>query len=112
MTNTSNTHMTVIASNNVTCENIPDVKYNDDTVWGFDVYLAARLTATTNLYANYHIKGINRGDCWVIYTSCIGDTNQDCILSFNITDDGQLQYSTTNFTGFSSLIFKYKVITY
>ena len=98
---------TFTAANNVTFQNIPNIEYSDNTVWGFDVYLAARLTATTNLYANYHIKGVNKGNSWEIISNYVGDS----ILSFNITSNGQLQYSTTNFTGFSNLILKYKVFT-
>lgn len=99
--------MTFTAANNVTSQNIPSINYSGNSVWGFDVYLAARLTATTNLYANYHIKAVNKQTSWELITNYVGDS----ILSFNITNNGQLQYSTPNFTGFSSLIFKYKVFT-
>lgn len=99
--------MTFTAANNVTSQNIPTISYSGDSVWGFDVYLAARLTATPNLFANYHIRAVNRSGSWELITNYVGDS----ILSFNITNDGQLQYSTPNFTGFSSLIFKYKVLT-
>ena len=99
--------MTFTAANNVTSQSIPSINYSGSSVWGFDVYLAARLTATTNLYANYHIKAVNKQTSWELITNYVGDS----ILSFNITNDGQLQYSTQNFSGFSSLIFKYKVFT-
>ena len=98
---------TFTAGNNVTSANIPTIEYSDNTVWGFDVYLAARLTATSNLYANYHIRAVNKVTSWELVSNYVGDS----ILSFNITNTGQLQYSTPNFSGFSSLIFKYKVIT-
>ena len=96
-----------IASNNVISANIPSIEYTDNTVWGFDVYLSARLIATTNLYSNYHIRAVNKGSDWEIVSNYVGDS----ILEFNITTNGQLQYSTINYTGFTSLIFKYKVLT-
>ena len=99
--------ITFSAGNNLTSQNIPTIYYNDDSVWGYDVYLSARLIATTNLYANYHIRAVNKGTSWELVTNYVGDS----ILSFNITNDGQLQYSTPNFSGFSSLTFKYKVLT-
>jgi hypothetical protein len=99
--------MTFTAANNVTSQNIPSIYYSGNSVWGFDVYLAARLTATTNLFSNYHIRAVNRNGSWELVSNYVGDS----ILSFNITNDGQLQYSTPNFAGFSSLIFKYKVFT-
>lgn len=95
------------ASNNTTLGNIPSISYDDNTVWGFDIYLSARLIATTNMYSNYHIRAVNKGVTWEIVTSYVGDS----IVTFNITNDGQLQYTTPNFTGFTSLTFKYKVLT-
>lgn len=99
--------ITFTAANNVTFQNIPSINYTGSSVWGFDVYLSARLIANTNLYANYHIRAVNKDSNWEIVSNYVGDS----ILEFNITNDGQLQYSTINFTGFSSLVFKYKVFT-
>ena len=98
--------MTFTAANNVTSANIPTINYANN-VWGFDIYLAARLTATTNLYSNYHIRAVNKNGSWELVSNYVGDS----ILEFNITNDGQLQYTTPNYSGFSSLIFKYKVLT-
>lgn len=99
--------ITFTAANNVTSQNIPSISYSGNSVWGFDVYLSVRLTATTNLYSNYHIRAVNLGTSWELISNYVGDS----ILSFNITNNGQLQYSTPNFSGFTSLIFKYKVFT-
>jgi hypothetical protein len=99
--------ITFTAANNVTSQNIPSINYTGSSVWGFDVYLSARLIASTNLYANYHIRAVNKGSTWEIVSNYVGDS----ILEFNITANGQLQYSTTDFTGFSSIVFKYKVFT-
>ncbi len=52
-------------ANNVTSQNIPTINYSGNSVWGFDVYSAARLTATTNLFSNYHIRAVNRNGSWV-----------------------------------------------
>jgi hypothetical protein len=94
------------ASNNVVSENINTLLF-PNSVFGFDIYLSARLIATNNLYSNYHIRGVNKGLTWEIITSYVGDS----IATFNITNDGQLQYTTPNFTGFTNLTFKYKVFT-
>ena len=98
--------VTFTAANNVTSANIPAINY-DSNVWGFDLYLSAQLIATTNLYSNYHVRGVNRGTSWEIITSYVGDS----IITFDMTNAGQLRYSTPNYPGFSSLIFKYKVFT-
>ena len=75
------------------------------SVWSFDIYLAARLTtsASNNLYCNFHIRGINKGTSWEIVKSYVGD---DMGIEFNITTNGQIQYTTPNYTNFSQLVFK------
>lgn len=79
----------------------------DSSIWGFDIYISIRLSATSNLYSNYTIKGTNQSTNWLIVTNYVGDN----IVSFNITPGGTLQYSSQNSSGFTSLIFKYKIIT-
>lgn len=79
----------------------------DSSIWGFDIYISIRLNGNTNLYSNYTIKGVNQYTNWEIVSNYIGDN----IVTFNITSNGILQYSTPNYTGFSSLVFKYKIIT-
>ena len=94
------------ANNNVTNINIPNLNFGS-SVWGFDIYLSIQLTAITNMYSNYQIRGVNQGSTWQIIQSYVGDS----IVTFNITSSGQLQYSCQSYTGFTSLIFKFKVIT-
>jgi hypothetical protein len=72
-------------------------------VWGFDIYIAARLTASTNLYTNFHLRGVNKGSSWEMVKTYVGD---DTGIEFNITTGGQLQYKTQNYPGFTSLVFK------
>jgi hypothetical protein len=105
--NDQTTTLTYSASNNVVSQNIPNINFTDDSVWGYDLFLAARLIATTNLYANYHVRAVNKGTSWEIVSNYVGDS----IITFNVTNTGQLQYSTQNFPGFSSLVFKYKLFS-
>jgi hypothetical protein len=92
------------ASNNTTNGNFITINNN---VTGFNIYIAVILIAGSNLYSNYSIIGVNKTTSWQIITNYVGDN----ILSFNITNTGQLQYTTINYTGFTSLQFKYKIIT-
>jgi len=93
-------------SNNVTNANIPVLSF-PNSVWSFDVYIAIQLVASTNMYSNYQIRGVNMGTNWQIIQSYVGDS----IINFNITSSGQLQYSCQNYSGFVSLTFKIKAIT-
>lgn len=80
----------------------------DENIWGFDMFLTARLNADTDLYANYHIRGINKIDSWEIVKTYVGD---DMGLEFYITDDGIIQYTSPDYTNFVSLDFKWRLFT-
>ena len=92
------------ASNNVTNSNFILINSN---VWGFDLYISIKLIATNNLYSNYLIRGVNKNTSWEQISTYAGDS----IIDFSITNSGQIQYTCQNYTGFSSLTFKYRMIT-
>ena len=77
-------------------------------VWGADIYLTAKIIAISNLSVNFHIRAVNRGTNWEIVKTYVGD---DSGIQFNMTNSGQLQYTTPNFTGATSIQFKYRAIT-
>lgn len=93
-------------SNNVTNANIPALSF-DNSVWSFDIYIAIQLVASTNMYSNYQIRGVNQGSNWEIIQSYVGDS----IINFSITNSGQIQYTCQNYPGFVSLTFRLKCIT-
>jgi len=95
------------AAQNQTLQTISNLSFSYDT-WGFDVYLTARVTASQNLYGNYHIRGVNKDSSWVISANLTGDNTG---ITFNITTSGQLVYTSPSYPSFSSLLFKYKYIT-
>jgi hypothetical protein len=92
--------------NNTTESDITGLLF-DNTVWGFDIYVAVQIKATSNYYSNYHIRGVNKSSEWELIMSYVGDQT----VTFNITNSGQVQYSTLNFDGFTSGTIKYKVVT-
>jgi len=93
-------------SNNTTTSDITGLLF-DNTVWGFDIYVAVQVVANTNYYSNYHIRGVNKGSEWELLMSYVGDQT----VIFNITNAGQVQYTTPDFDGFVSGTIKYKVVT-
>jgi len=101
------TTQTFNASNNVSSfTDITGLSFS--SVYAFDLHLAAIATATTNKYQYFHIRGIKKNSTWQIDDTYVGD---DSGIAFSITSSGQIQYTSPNFSGFSSLVFKYKVIT-
>jgi hypothetical protein len=75
------------------------------SIWGFDCYLTSRLEASVDLYANFHIRGVNKNGSWEIVKTYVGD---DTGIEFNITNYGQIQYTSPNYIEFSSLTFKFR----
>ncbi|NBP00266.1 MAG: hypothetical protein EBU90_09110 [Proteobacteria bacterium] len=99
---------TFSASNNQNvAANITGLVFSS-SVWGFDVYLAARLQATTSMYTNFHIRGVNKNGSWELVKSYVGS---DTGIEFTINNSGQVQYTTPNFAGFTSLQFKWRALT-
>jgi len=96
------------AANNTSIpSNISGLSFTNDA-WGFDVYLSAKLLTTNgNMYSNYHIRGVNKNSTWQIVSAYVGDS----IVDFTITSLGQIQYTSPNYPGFESLVFKFKAIT-
>jgi len=78
----------------------------DSNIWGFDMFLTARLNADNNLYANYHLRGVNKIDTWEIVKTYVGD---DMGIEFYITNAGEIQYTSPNFVDFISLDFKWRM---
>jgi hypothetical protein len=89
---------------------VPQVITNlefEASAWGFDVFLTARLTGDSDLYANYHLRGVNKVNSWEIVKTYVGD---DMGLEFFITNDGEIQYTSPDYgAGFVSLEFKWRV---
>lgn len=78
----------------------------DENIWGFDLFLVARLNAGSDLYSNYHIRGINKIDTWEIVKTYVGD---DMGLEFYITNDGIVKYTSPDYANFITLDFKWRL---
>lgn len=80
----------------------------DSTVWGADIYISTRIIADSSYYSNIHIRCVNKNGTWESVSEYIGDN----VVAFDITNSGQIQYITsTTLPGFTSCIFRYKVVT-
>lgn len=94
-------------NNMVSFQNVDGLVFPSDA-WGFDVYLAARLTSSGgNLSCNFHIRGVNKQGAWEVAKSYVGD---DMAINFGITNLGQVQYTSPNYTGFEDLTFKWRAL--
>jgi hypothetical protein len=97
------------ANNQLTFADVSNLVF-DPSVWSFDIYLAARISVSSgnSYFSNFHIRGINKISTWEIIKTYVGD---DTGIQFNITDYGQIQYTTPNFNNVNSIIFKWRALT-
>lgn len=101
--------ITFTAQNNQsTFTNITGLVF-DNSVWSFDIYFSVRIlfTVPSNMYCNFHIRGVNKINTWEIIKTYVGD---DTGIQFNITDFGQIQYTTPNFSNIDSITFKWRAL--
>ncbi len=64
------------------------------------------------MYTYYTLQFVNKNGDWLYNSYFIGDS---CNIKFSIVDDGngngQVKYTSPNYSEFKSLIFKYRVVT-
>jgi len=95
------------ADNNIVFpEDITGFAFGNGVVRSFEAIVSASVIATNNQYAIYKILGIQKDDHWYINTSYVGDSLAG--ISFSITDDGQLQYTSLNQPGWVSTTIKFR----
>ena len=82
----------VALDNTITPTNITGLAFANGTVRGFDTILSVERDTT---YAEYSLKGIQKGASWEMSQDYIGDETG---LTFSITSAGQIQYISTNTT--------------
>ena len=95
------------AANNVTSSTpVTDLIFPSATYRSFSLLISVSLSASTSLYSQYNIYGIQKTDGWSIFTDIIGDT-----IDINFTIDsssGQILYtSPTNYSGWSATLMNY-----
>jgi len=78
------------------------------TAYGAEIYISTRVLATTNVYSNYHLRVVNQQTSWDLTESYIGG---DSGINFSITSGGQIQYTSPDFPGFTSLTMKFMIIS-
>lgn len=80
------------------------------SVWGFDAWISARITATNNVSDNFSIRGVyntSQGS-WQTISQNITNTTS---LVFGITSQGSLCFTSGNYSGFSNGVLKVKILT-
>jgi hypothetical protein len=99
-----------LANNQSSPANVTGLSFSTSTVTGFQVFGSVTINATADLYATFVLNGIYKtaSTTWEMSSDYVGDVTG---VVFSITSAGQIQYTSSNYTGFASGIMKYRAIT-
>lgn len=100
--------VTFVGAENQTNTNVTGLAFVNASTRSFQVQLSIVIVATTSIFAHFEIIGIQNASGWYLSSSYVGDNT---LTTFAITSLGQVQYTNSTYTGFTSLTMKFKAIT-
>jgi len=97
-----------LVNNQTTPANISGFTFSNGTVRSFQAVVSILVDATSDLYEEREIQGIQKGADWEISQSAVGDNS---LVDIDITSAGQITYTTPNYAGFVDATIKFRAIT-
>ena len=97
-----------LANNQASGVAIPGFAFANADVRAFEALVSVAIDATGNLYALFTLRGIQDDSTWTLDSDAIGDASG---IVFSITASGQVQYTSTNVSGFVSNTCRIRAIT-
>ena len=97
-----------LTNNQTSPANVTGFAFPNATVRSFKALVSVFIDATTDFYEVFEIKGIQKGSEWDFTISSQGDVSG---VAFSITNAGQVQYTSTNVSGFVSGVIKFRALT-
>ena len=95
------------AANNVSsASNVTGFSFNSSNVASFTANVSVVINATANLYEAFTLNGAYSSTGWVMTSTGRGDVSG---VAFTITSGGQVQYTSTNVSGWSSSAFRFTI---
>jgi hypothetical protein len=89
-------------------QNITGFTFSNTVVRGFSALVTVEINATSDLFEQFTLNGIQKNGSWNMSIESIGD-NTDIV--FSITSSGQIQYTSPAYDGFTSADVKFRAIT-
>jgi trimeric autotransporter adhesin len=94
-------------NNTVTLSNVDGLSFSNTDTRSFTVNLSVSIESSGgNLYETFVLDGTQNNSQWSLYTTSYGDNSG---IVFSITNLGQIQYTSTNISGFTNSIFRFFV---
>ena len=96
------------ANNQAVAANVTGLLFSNATVRSFSALASIAIDATTDVYQQFSLSGIQKGASWEMSVDSVGDNSG---ITFSITTSGQVQYQSSNLAGFVSGTLKFRAIT-
>lgn len=96
------------ANNQSSAANVTGLAFANGSVRAFEAQVSVFVDATSDLFESFKLKAIQRGSDWSMSVSSEGDDSQ---VVFSITNAGQIQYTSANYSGFSALTMHFRAET-
>lgn len=81
--------------------------FSNVNIRSFSAHVSVTIDATTDLYEEFEIKGIQLNSGWEISVSSVG---QDSLISFDIDTLGRVTYTSPTYAGFTSGTVRFRAI--
>lgn len=97
------------AANNVAAAaNVTGLAFANGVTRSFRAQVSVSIDATSDLFEVFELSGVQRGADWSLSVTSNGD---DSLVSFTITNAGQVQYTSANLAGFVTNTIKFRATT-
>lgn len=96
------------ANNQSILANVTNLAFSATSVRSAQVVASIYVNATTPLYEAVEMSIVNKGGVFFMSVNGTGDNTG---VSFDITNEGQVQYTSNNYAGFVSLTIKFRALT-
>lgn len=96
------------ANNQTTAADVTGLAFANGTVRSFRALVSVSIDATSDLFEQFTLEGIQKSSSWEMSSSSLGDNSG---VEFSITSAGQVQYTSSNVSGFVSNTIKFRAVT-
>lgn len=89
----------VVANNQSSALDVVGFSFNNASIRSFKAIASVTIDATSDLYEQFELNGLQKSGVWELVQTSIGDTSG---VTLSITNTGQIQYTSPTYPGYVS----------
>lgn len=99
---------TTLLNNQSSPVNVTGLAFANGSVRSFQAQVCVIIDATADLFEMFDLKGVQTASNWKMDVSSVGDASG---VAFSINSNGQILYTSTNISGFSTGTIRFRALT-